>query len=50
MPTDIADIVTAVTSVIGGIVPMTTVGLLAFFGFVVAGGTMLVKRMSKALR
>ena len=50
MPADIAEIVSAVTATVGGIIPMTSIGLLAFFGFVVTAGTMLVRKTAKALR
>jgi uncharacterized membrane protein len=50
MPTNVADIVAAITATIDGIIPLATVGLLAFFGFVVTAGAMLVRRLSRALR
>lgn len=50
MPTDLAGMVTDVTSVINGVVPLTSVGLMAFFGFAVTAGALMVKRFSKALR
>ena len=50
MPATVADIIAAVTATIDGIIPLATVGLLAFFGFVVTAGAMLVRRLVKALR
>lgn len=50
MPTTIAEIVTAITDTVGGIIPLANVGLYAAFGFVVAAGTLLVRRTIRALR
>ena len=50
MPTTIAEIVTAITDAYGGIIPMTTLALFAFFSFVVSAGFMLVKRSIRAAK
>ncbi|HSH05307.1 MAG TPA: hypothetical protein VLL52_22520 [Anaerolineae bacterium] len=46
----ISAIMTDVTSVVGGIIPLADVAIYAAFGFVVTAGVLLVRRTSKALR
>ncbi len=50
MPSTLAEMATAVVDVIDGIIPLSFVGLVAAFGAVIAGGAILVKRLSKSLR